>query len=109
MGSLQGYRISCVEGLQAYTRDFLGRFVMNVFRHITAFEAWRPDVMTISNNIFTIRTNICATINVALMNMSDGEIRWTRNLIHIFPVRGEATLRSSIVQESATYHSWIKL
>lgn len=41
MRSLWGYRMPCVEGLQAYTRDFLGRFVMNVFRHITAFEAWR--------------------------------------------------------------------
>lgn len=82
---------------------------MNVFRHIAAFDVRRPDVMTISNKIFTLRTTSSATINVVLMNMSDEDIRWTRNIIHIFPVSGEVTLRGSIKRESVIYHSWIKL
>lgn len=82
---------------------------MNVFRHITASEVWRPDVLTIPTDIFTIRTASSATINVALMNISDEDIRWTRNILHIFPVRGEATLRSSITRESVIHHSWISL
>jgi len=82
---------------------------MNVFRHITASEVWRPDVMTISTSISTILTTSGATISVVLMNMSDGDIRWTRNIMHIFPRREEATLRGSIKRESVIHHSWIKL
>ena len=82
---------------------------MNVFRHIAALEVWRPDVMTMSTSIFTIRTTSSSTINVALMNMSDKDIRWTRNIMHIFQIRGEATLRGSITRESVIHHSWIKL
>lgn len=82
---------------------------MNVFRHITASEVWRPDVLTISTDILTTRIASSATISVVLMNMSDGDIRWTRNIMHIFPRREEATLRGSIPQESVIYHSWIKV
>lgn len=82
---------------------------MNVFRHIAAFDVWRPDVLTISTDIFTIRTASSATINVALMDISDEDIRWSRNILHIFPVSGEVTLRGSIKRESVIYHSWIKL
>lgn len=82
---------------------------MNVFRHIAAFDVWRPDVVTTSTSISTTLTTSGATISVVLMNMSDGDIRWTRNIMHIFPRREEATLRGSIPQESVIYHSWIKV
>lgn len=82
---------------------------MNVFRHIAAFDVWRPDVVATPTSISTTLTTSGATISVVLMNMSDGDIRWTRNIMHIFPRREEATLRGSIPQESVIYHSWIKV
>ena len=82
---------------------------MNVFRHIAAFDVRHPDVMTTSTSISTTLTTSGATISVVLMNMSDEDIRWTRNIMHIFPRREEATLRGSIPQESVIYHSWIKV
>ena len=48
-------------------------------------------------------------VDTDIIDMSDEDIRWTRNIIHIFPVSGEVTLRGSIKRESVIYHSWIKL